>query len=212
MDLDKFYNVRKRIDHKEKLSEFGIDSNSFVIGNVGRLESVKGHRYLIDAFKKIEVERQSVSFKLLIIGDGNEKADLKNYVKELNLENRIIFTGFREDIEELMAIMDIFVLSSLREGLPRVLVQAAAVGIPLVAFNVDGVPEIVKDNYNGFLVRPKDVDQLANSIIRYVDNKEIINLYGKRGREFVKGKWSIKDMVDKIDKIYQNLVREKINK
>jgi len=210
MDLDKFYNVRKRIVREVKLSELGIDSKSFVIGNVGRLEAVKGHKYLIDAFKKINEERQLIPLKLLIIGDGAEKNNLENYVKELNLEGKVIFTGYREDVEELMAVMDIFVLSSLREGLPRVLVQAAAVGIPLIAFNVDGVPEIVKNNYNGFLVRPKDVDQLTDSIIRYVDNKELINLYGQRGREFVKGKWSIEDMVNKIDKVYQSLIREKI--
>jgi len=210
MDLDKFYNVRKRIVREVKLSELGINSKSFVIGNVGRLEAVKGHKYLIDAFKKINEERQLIPLKLLIIGDGAEKNNLENYVKELNLEGKVIFTGYREDVEELMAVMDIFVLSSLREGLPRVLVQAAAVGIPLIAFNVDGVPEIVKNNYNGFLVRPKDVDQLTDSIIRYVDNKELINLYGQRGREFVKGKWSIEDMVNKIDKVYQSLIREKI--
>jgi len=109
----------------------------------------------------------------------------------------------------LMALMDIFVLTSLREGLPRVLVQAAAVGIPSIAFNVDGVSEIIKDNYNGFLVRPRDVGQLRNRIIKYVDNKELIELHGKNGRNFVNGKWSIEDMVNKVDEIYQNLIEEK---
>jgi glycosyltransferase involved in cell wall biosynthesis len=210
MDLDKFYNARKRITREIKQSELGIDSKNFVIGNVGRLEAVKGHKYLIDAFKKINEERQLIPLKLLIIGDGDEKENLENYVKELNLEDKVIFTGYREDVEELMALMDIFVLTSLREGLPRVLVQAAAVGVPSVAFDVDGVPEIIRDNHNGFLVRARDIGQLVNRIEKYIDKKELVLLHGQNGRELIKGKWSIEDMVEKIDEIYQDLVREKL--
>ena len=70
----------------------------------------------------------------------------------------------------------------------------------------------IKDNYNGFLVRPRDVGQLANRIEKYIDNKELVLLHGQKGREFIKGKWSIEYMAGKIDEIYQNLVREKINK
>jgi len=106
-------------------------------------------------------------------------------------------------------MMDIFVLTSLREGLPRVLVQAAAVGVPLIAFNVDGVSEIIKDNHNGFLVEVKDLEQAENRIIRYMNNKELVLLHGRNGREFIENKWSVKGMVDRIDKIYQDLVREK---
>jgi len=212
MKLDKFYDVREKIDCRKKQRELGINSKHFVIGNVARLETRKGHKFLLDAFKKVIMERKDCSLKLLIIGEGDKRENLENYVKELNLKENVIFTGYREDIEELMALMDIFVLTSLREGLPRVLVQAAAVGIPLVAFNVDGVSEIVKDNYNGFLVRVRDVEQLANRIIKYIDNKELVLLHSQKGREFIKDKWSIEDMVDKIDKIYQNLIQEKIKK
>jgi len=114
----------------------------------------------------------------LIIGEGNKREYLENYVNELKLGNKVIFTGYREDVEELMALMDIFVLTSLREGLPRVLVQAAAVGMPSVAFNVDGVPEIIKDNYNGFLVKARDIGQLENRIMEYINNKELVLLHG----------------------------------
>jgi glycosyltransferase involved in cell wall biosynthesis len=211
MELDKFYGVKEKIDCGKKQRELGIDSEDFVIGNVARLEMRKGHKFLIDAFEKVIEERKGCPLKLLIIGGGEERGNLENYVKEANLKKKVIFTGYREDVEELMALMDIFVLTSLREGLPRVLVQAAAVGVPSVAFNVDGVPEIIKDNYNGFLVRPRDVEQLINRIEKYINNKELVLLHGQKGREFIKGKWSIEDMVGKIDEIYQNLVREKIN-
>ena len=212
MELDTFYGVRGKINCRKKQMDLGIDSEDFVIGNVARLEMRKGHKFLIDAFEKVIEERKGCSLKLLIIGEGEEKENLENYVKKANLGDKIIFTGYREDVEELMALMDIFVLTSLREGLPRVLVQTAAVGIPSVAFNVDGVSEIIMDNYNGFLVEVKDLEQLENRIVRYINNKELVLLHGRNGREFVENKWSIEGMVDRIDKIYQKLITEKIEK
>lgn len=210
MNLDKFFDVRENIKQEEIMKELGIASDNFIIGTIGRLEVAKGHKFVIEAFKKVQEERKDSLLKLMIIGEGEEKENLIKYVRKLGLEDKIIFTGYRKDIEELMAIMDIFVLSSLREGLPRVLVQAAAVGIPSIAFNVDGVPEIVKDCYNGFLVKPKDVNQLADKIVKYIDNRELIKLHGKNGRNFVNGKWSIENMVNKVDEIYQILIKEKI--
>ena len=209
MRLDKFYDVREKIDCRKKQKELGINSRHFVIGNVARLETRKGHKFLLDAFKKIIEDRKGYHLKLLIIGEGQDRESLVSYVKKLDLEDKVIFTGYRKDIEELMALMDIFVLTSSREGLPRVLVQAAAVGIPSVAFNVDGVPEIIKDTYNGFLVRPKDLDGLVNGILKYINNRNLIKLHGEKGKEFVKGKWSVEDMVNKIDEIYQILIQEK---
>lgn len=212
MELKKFYGARGKIDCRKKRRELGIDLEDFVIGNVARLETRKGHQFLIDAFKNVVEEQKEGHLKLLIIGEGNKREYLENYVKELNLRDKVIFIGYRDDVEEIMALMDIFVLTSLREGLPRVLVQAAAVGMPSVAFNVDGVPEIIRDNHNGFLVRPRDVRQLVDRIKKYIDNKELVLLHGRNGREFIENKWSIKGMVDRIDKIYQDLIKEKINK
>ena len=210
MELETFYGVREKIDCRTKQRELGIGVEDFVIGNVARLETRKGHKFLLDAFKNIAEKQKDAQIKLLIIGEGNKREDLENYVQELHLGDKVIFTGYREDVEELMALMHIFVLTSLREGLPRVLVQAAAVGMPSVAFNVDGVSEIIKDDYNGFLVEVKDLEQLENRIIKYMNNKELFLLHGRNGREFIENKWSIKGMVDRIDKIYQNLVREKL--
>ena len=210
MELGTFYGARRKIDRRRKQRELGIDSEDFIIGNVARLETRKGHKFLIDAFKNIVEKQKDNHLKLLIIGEGNKREYLESYVKELNLEGKVIFTGYRKDVEELMAVMDIFVLTSLREGLPRVLVQAAAVGMPSVAFNVDGVSEIIKDNYNGFLIKPRDVGPLINRIEKYINNKELVLQHGRNGREFVKDKWTIKGMVDRIDKIYQDLVREKL--
>ena len=210
MELSKFFSARECIDKKEKYTELKIKEGEFVIGNVARLETRKGHRFLIDAFQNIVRKYKYDNAKLLIVGEGNKRNDLEKYVKELNLEDKIIFTGYRKNVEELMALMDVFVLTSLREGLPRVLVQAAAVGIPSIAFDVDGVPEIIKDNYNGFLVEVKNLEQLEKGILKYIENKKLTNLHGRNGRELVGNKWSIDGMVERIDKIYQKLISEKL--
>jgi len=210
MELGTFYGARRKIDRRKKRRELGIGVEDFVIGNVARLEKRKGHKFLLDVFKNIVKKQKEGHVKLLIIGEGDKRKYLENYVKELNLGNKVIFTGYREDVEELMALMDIFVLTSLREGLPRVLVQAAAIGMPSIAFNVDGVSEIIKDNYNGFLVELGDLKQAENRILKYINNKKLVLQHSLNGREFIENKWSIEGMVDRIDKIYQDLVQEKL--
>jgi len=210
MDLKKFYDIKSKVDKKSIARELNIDSDAFIIGNVARLEAVKGHTYLIDAFKIVIEKRKDAKVVLLIVGEGEERENLAQYARRKGLEKRIIFTGYRKDIEKIMGIMDMMVLSSLREGLPRVLVQAAAAGLPSVAFNVDGVPEIVRDGTNGFLVEPKNVNALSEKIVRYIDDRNLQKLHGANGRDIVIGKWSIEEMVDQIDTIYQQLIKEKI--
>lgn len=211
MDLEKFSTIRKKVNKNSFLKEFNINPDTFIVGNVARLEAVKGHKYLFDAFKIVKEKRKDKKVVLLVVGEGKERENLFKYVKNIGLENSVIFTGYRKDIEKIMAVMDIFVLSSLREGLPRVLVQAAAVGLPSVVFNVDGVPEIVRDDYNGFLIEPRDVNGLAEKIIKYFDNRSLIKLHGENGKKFVTGKWSIESMVSQIDEIYQKLIQKKLN-
>ncbi|HOF03178.1 MAG TPA: glycosyltransferase family 4 protein, partial [Atribacterota bacterium] len=199
MDLNTFTDIKNRFNLKDIKKELNIDSDAFIVGNVARLEEVKGHRYLLDAFQMVKEIKKESNIVLVIVGEGKEKKHLQEYAKKLGLENCVIFTGYRKDIEKIMSIMDIFALSSLREGLPRVLVQASAAGIPSIAFNVDGVSEIINDNYNGFLIEPKDVNGLAEKIIKYIDNKELMKLHSENGKKFTKGKWTIENMVKQTD-------------
>ena len=210
MELNKFFNAKGNVDNQQKRQELGLTGKCFIIGNVGRLEASKGHHFLFQAIKEILKFRKDQTIKLLVIGEGKDKEKLIKYVKKLNLERNVIFIGYRKDVAELMAIMDLFVFTSLREGLPRVLVQAAAVGIPSIAFNVDGVSEILKDNYNGFLVEPTNIKKLAERIIKYIDNKELIRMHGKNGQNIVRNRWSVEGMVKRTDQIYSYLVEKKI--
>ncbi len=212
MEINKFFDAKENVNNQQKRQELGLSGKCFIIGNVGRLETSKGHHFLFQAIKEILKFRKDQPIKLLVIGEGKDKEKLIKYAKKLNIEKKVIFTGYRKDVAELMAIMNLFVFTSLREGLPRVLVQAAAVGIPSVAFNVDGVSEILKDNYNGFLVEPTDIKQLAERIIKYIDNKELLRMHGKNGQNVVRDRWSVEGMVRRTDQIYSDLVEKKINK
>ncbi len=210
--LDKFFNARNKMNREDLIKEINIEPRSFIMGMIGRLEKAKGHKYLLDALTILKEKRKNINLILLIVGEGEEKENLVKYSINIGLEKNVIFTGYRTDIEKIMGMMDIFILSSLREGLPRVLVQAAAVGLPSVAFNVDGVPEIVKDGINGFLVEPKNVNELAEKIVKYIDDRDLIKSHGRNGQNFVKGKWSIEEMVSRVDNIYKELIREKMIK
>jgi len=209
--LDQFLKVKKEINIEEKRIRLGIKRGDFVIGNAGRLEESKGHKFLFQATKKIIQLRKNQSIKLLLIGEGKYKEKLIEIVKELGIGKNVIFTGYKKNIAELMALMDVFVLTSLREGLPKVLVEAAATGIPSAAFDVDGVSEIIKDGYNGFLVQPKNIEDLTDKIIQYIDDKELMISHGRKGKEFVVDKWSIEEMIQKTEKIYDDLVERKIS-
>jgi glycosyltransferase involved in cell wall biosynthesis len=116
--------------------------------------------------------------------------------------------GWRRDIPEILAATDIFVLTSLWEGLPRVLPQAMAMGIPIVATSVDGTPEAVINGMNGFLVEPRDVEAMAEKIVYLLDHSEEATTMGNRGKEMV-AEFDIRKMVKEQEDLYMRLLREK---
>ena len=218
---EKYYTVRSGMDlscfHKNKMSDFNktkkslsITSADFVIGNISRLELLKGHTYLLKAFKKLKEEIKGKRIVLLIVGKGKEKDSISRDIKKLGLEDSVILNGYCNDIPDILSGMNLLVHTSSREGLPRVMVQAAAAGLPLVAFNVDGIPEIIKDGYNGFLVEPKNINQLVEKIKIYLNNPELIRTHGNNSKEMVKDRWTIDGMIKRTEEIYGQLIKEKI--
>lgn len=218
---EKYYTVRSGMDlsnylKKDKLKkdieeikkEFNINKDDFVLGNISRLEPSKGHNFLFKAAKILTERHKDKRIVLLVIGAGKEKLKLIKDIRKMGMQDNIVLTGFRKDILSLLSIMDLFVFTSLREGLPRVLVQAAAVGLPLIAFKVDGIPEIVRDGYNGFLIKPKNIAQLVDRIENYLKNPELIAVHACNSKNMVKGRWTIDGMVRETEKIYHKLLKE----
>lgn len=209
MDLGQFFAAGELADEdiQDKKIELGLEPGDAVIGMVGNLEPRKGHIYLIEAAK--EVVRSHPNARFLFVGEGFYREELEKAVQNRGLRDHVLFTGYRTDIAEVVATFDILALTSLWEGLPQVLVQAAAVGKPIVTFDVEGAREVVKDGVNGFIVPLKDVNQLVERIDYLLSDLDRARQMGLRGRELVDDSWSVEAMVQQTDALYQRLLRER---
>ncbi len=191
--------ARKREILREK---YGIKKNEKIIGMIGRLFYLKGQNYLMEAFK--DISQKFPEAKLLLVGDGILREELENYAKKNNIYHKVIFTGLvpPEKIPEYVAIMDILVHTSLREGLPKAVAQGFAGGKPVVAFDIDGTKEVVINGKTGFIVPPENVELLKEKLIFLLENSEIAGKMGIEGQELIKKLFPVEKMVDEIEKIY----------
>lgn len=205
-DLSQFLMDEKEIAHhrKELLKELGLLNKAILIGSASRLEARKGHLFLLTAFKRIVREHKNAH--LAIAGDGAMEAELKQWVEKNGLGENVHFLGFRNDIHKVMAAFDIFVLSSLWEGLPRVLVQAAALQKPILTFNVEGASEIVEPGKNGYIVPLKDVDQLTEKLQNMLGNMAATKNMGQHSRAKISNDWDKNIMVEQITGLYEELL------
>jgi len=201
IDLNKF-DRKLNLDALRK--EFKVIEDKFIVGNIAHLADHKGHRYLIESAKIVTEQAPDTLF--IIVGEGKLKLELKSLVRKLDINEKIIFTGFREDIPELLYVFDIFVLPSYLEGLCTSLMDAMAMSKAIVATNVGGIPEVVKDGTNGILVPPKNPEKLAEAILTLKNNYELRKSMGNAGRKIVEEKFSSSRMVLNVEKIYYEVV------
>lgn len=210
LDREKFVTVYNGID----VSKFtpctsGLDNESPTIGTVARLdEPKKGLIFLIGAMEIII--REMPHCQLVIAGDGPSRGDLEEIVRVRGLKENVKFLGFRRDIPKLLAGMDVFVLPSLWEGLGNAVLEAMAMGKPVVAANVGGIPEVVINEKTGFLVSAGNSAALADAIIKLLKSPEIRAEIGKAGRNRVEENFRIEKTVEKLQSIYNELIRRKL--
>ena len=163
----------KRIDKGVLKGELGLSPEETVIGWIGRLERVKGCEYFIRGSKGVKERMKHKRLRFLVVGDGSLRTYLERLARELGLSEDMIFMGERTDIPEIMGALDLFVLSSLNEGLGRVILEAMASRVPVIATEVGGVPEIVIDGVTGILVPPASPEKLAEAICMVLSDEEI---------------------------------------
>jgi glycosyltransferase involved in cell wall biosynthesis len=199
-----FSNVNKNRDARTK---YGIDIDSPVITYVGILRSVKGHEVTFRAVKTVVESMPDAKF--LIVGDGPREAALKDYVADLNVSDHVIFSGFVDDIAEIYSFTDVAVLSSWSEGLPQSLLQAMASGVPVVATRVGGVPEVVIHEKTGLLVEAGDHEALAKGVIRILNEHGFASQIAENAKELVQKDHSLDHMIDKIEDLYNTLLKQK---
>jgi glycosyltransferase involved in cell wall biosynthesis len=148
--------------------------------------------------------------KFLIVGDGILREKLEEQIKNLDLGSSVIFTGTRKNIPDLLSAMDIFVLPSCsREGLGISIIEAMAAEKPVVATDIGGIPEVVKNGETGLLVLPRNPEALAQAIIELLRNPKKANTMGKKGRIRFKEKFTNKRMLSEVENLYVALINQK---
>jgi glycosyltransferase involved in cell wall biosynthesis len=194
IEIDKFL---QPINKETSRKIFDTAPTEFIFGNVGRLHEQKGHQYLLKAFAKV-ADRS----RLLIIGDGNLKDELVKLAEDLQISDRVTFLGARSDIYEFLSAINVFVMPSLWEGQPIALLEALAIGKPCIATSVDGIPEVITNGVNGYLVKPKDIAGLTQSMSEAIDNPDCIQKFAKAGVSTITEKFLASNMAKAIANIY----------
>lgn len=188
--------------------KYGIPEDAVVLVTIARLFMLKGHDYIIESAKTLSQKYEKAVW--LFVGDGNLSEHYKEQVRQLGLSEKIKFTGLLppHQIPLAIASSDILVHCSLREGLARTLPQALISGKPAVSFDVDGAREVINQN-TGRLIEPKNVEQLTNACAELIENKNLRDKLGATGCQSVKEKFAPNTMVDTIESVYRNLLKEK---
>lgn len=205
IELDRFGRVSEETAHEMRQS-LGIPADTLVVGSVTRLSEQKDPLNLVEALAQIHRQRPDVYS--VIVGDGLLRGEVEAKIKQFGLSDRILLTGLRRDVPELMAMFDLFVLSSLWEGLPRVLPQAMATSLPIICTRADGSAEAVIDGLNGFLVEPRSPQQIAEKAVLLLDDSSLRHKMGAAGKERVP-MFGARKMVQDIDELYTRLMKQK---
>jgi glycosyltransferase involved in cell wall biosynthesis len=194
--------VRRRTGFR---NELGLGEGIPVIGVIGRLVWQKGFEYFIEAIP--EVLKEFKEAKFLIVGDGPLENKLKVAGKKLKIDDKIIFTGFKREIKEVLTAIDIFVIPSLLEGLPMILLESMAMAKPIIATDIEGMQEVLENGITGLLVPPRDPKVLSESIIELLNHRDKAYLIGATARKVVEERFSVDVMVQRVEGVYEELLQ-----
>jgi glycosyltransferase involved in cell wall biosynthesis len=213
-DMSKHLIISNAVDQKrftlsmskpDLRNQYGFDRSNIIIGTVGRLVRDKGHEYLFEALKQIDSTK--ITTQLLIVGDGPEENRLKNLARELGIN--VLFLLKRHDIAELMRCMNIYVQPTLRESFGIAIAEAMYSGLPVIASDVGGIPEIIQNGSNGILVEPKNPTAIADAILELIKNPAKAAELARKGRDSVIVKYTGKIYAEKVGRIYEQLMERK---
>jgi len=197
VDIASLEQRARSISRSKKRKELGLSVGTAVIITVGELNANKNHIQALKTLSKLT----KTNFHYLIVGNGESEQKLKKAVNELMLQDKVSFLGFRRDVPELLTASDVFILTSRREGLPKALMEAMAVGLPIIATDVRGNRDLVKSGENGYLVSLDDAEQTAIAIERLIDSEDLRRSMGEKSKELVK-QYDLKNIIPQMEEIY----------
>ncbi|PON18640.1 hypothetical protein C2W62_06950 [Candidatus Entotheonella serta] len=183
---------------------FHIPASAPVLGVIGRLEAQKGHQYLLQALPQICAAFPDT--RLLLVGEGSLYGALQGQAKDLGLHDHVIFAQFQRDIPAFLEAMDIVVLPSLHEGLPLTAIEASAMAKPVVATEVDGIPEVVRDGTTGVLVPPAAPEALAQAVLTLLQRPDLTFQYGAAAHAWVRQQFDIQRQVGETERLYLEMI------
>lgn len=194
---------------REKLKEkYNIKSDEYVIGIMARLEEVKGHGTFINA-AKILLEEKKINAKFLILGTGSKEEELKNKVEELNLKDKIIFTGFVKNVQDFLNIIDVQVNCSFgTEATSLALLEGMSIGVPAVVTDFGGNPGVIKDGENGFIVPIKSPKETAEKIYKILSDKNLFEKMKQKSIEIFEDKFTVQVYTKNIQDFYKKVEEE----
>ena len=187
-------------------AELGIPAGAPVAGILAVLRPEKDHRTFLLAARFVADESPEARF--LLVGDGPLEMDLRREASALGLDGRVVFTGRRSDVADVLSAFDVAVLCSINETLPLAFLEAMATGLPLVGTRVGGLPEMIEEGGNGFLVSPRDPRGLADALIQILGNPELARRLGSRSRRRVESEFGLETMTRAYEDLFERLLRE----
>ena len=197
---------KTKSDPENLRRELNLKADDLIIGNVANLRPPKGQKYLIEAAAIICQRLPQAKFLLIGEGSGRLKEEAERQIADLKLLDNVQLLGFREDVPELLRLFDIFVLPSTSEGLPMSIVEAMAAAKPVLATKIGGLPEIVAEGENGYLVEPANVEALAQKLKLLLENDKLRAVMGERGRQIANEKFSLRMMIEKYQDLYEKVL------
>jgi glycosyltransferase involved in cell wall biosynthesis len=217
--FEKFTVIRLGIPLDERLGDgaqsadsdfrrlYGIPEDAFVLGWVGRMTGVKATGAVLEIVRA--VRERGVDAVLCMVGDGPDRPRLEQLAHELGIARACFFVGYQEDVAGYYRLFDAFVLPSVNEGTPVSVIEALASGTPVVANRVGGVPDVVRDGVDGYLVEPGGVEEAATSLATLAANPELRRKMGEAGRAWALERYSVSRLVDDVDRLYRTLLAAK---
>ncbi|HHW46981.1 MAG TPA: glycosyltransferase family 4 protein, partial [Clostridiales bacterium] len=192
----------RSISRSKKRKELGLSVGTAVIITVGELNANKNHIQVLKALSKLT----KTNFHYLIVGNGESEQKLKKAVNELMLQDKVSFLGFRRDVPELLTASDVFILTSRREGLPKAVLEAMAIGLPIIATDVRGNRDLVKSGENGYLVPVDDVETTSQVIKKLISSPELRNSMQEKNKEKARA-YALDRILPQMEKIYEYILK-----
>jgi glycosyltransferase involved in cell wall biosynthesis len=192
---------------RETRRQMGLSEDAFVVGWVGRMTAVKRTDAVVRTLQTLV--GSGVDAYLVLVGDGPDRASLERYAHDLGVIKRCLFLGYQEDVARFYDAMDVLILPSINEGTPVSVIEALAAARPAVATRVGGIPDVVRDGVDGFLVDSADPEELAARLGELASDPELRARMGSAGRDRVVERYAVQRLVDDVDALYRSLLAER---